>query len=80
MTAITETCCGTPKNQAVSQSFNYVVHPIDTIEINIRIGINTDSGVNVFMSYLIIFSRRFVYMFLWSVTISPPDGSVLEIS
>ena len=25
----------------------YVVHPIDTVEMNICIGINTDSGVNV---------------------------------
>lgn len=63
-TAIIETCCGKPKNQAVSHSFNYVVHPIDTVEMNIRIGVSTDSGVNVFKSYLINFSRHFVYLFL----------------
>jgi len=66
-TAIIETCCGRPKNQACTHSLNYVVHSVDIVEMNIRIGINTDSGVNVFMSYLIFFSRHFVYLFLWSV-------------
>ena len=63
MTAIIETCCVRPKNQACTHSLNYVVHPIDTVEMNIHIEINTDSGVNVFMAYLILFPRHFFVSF-----------------
>jgi hypothetical protein len=35
-----ETRCGRLKKQGCTHSFNYVIHPVDTVEKNISIGIN----------------------------------------
>ena len=59
-TAMIETFCGRPKNQACTHSLNYVALPIYTVEMNIRIAINTGSGVNVFISTWFFFTAFFI--------------------